>query len=149
MGEIDDGARTRNLVAPGISGPARWRQLSIGGLPLLVCLGDVLAEFQDREAAEKAKKAGPNDQIVMAAIGVGGQGTGIMKAAKGEGGSVKFVAVCDLDADHLKKAAKVVGNDCHQYDRLPRASSTRNISMPSRSEHLVDHWHRCSLQSPR
>jgi hypothetical protein len=80
--------------------------LSIGGLPLWYAR-DVLAEFQDREAAEKAKKAGPNDQIVMAAIGVGGQGTGIMKAAKGKAG-VKFVAVCDLDADHLKKAAKVV-----------------------------------------
>ena len=42
-------------------------------------------EQQDAQD-EKAKKAGPNDQIVMAAIGVGGQGTGIMKCGQEEAG---------------------------------------------------------------
>ena len=68
--------------------------LTVSGLPLWYAR-EVLAEQQERNVgSEKAKKAGPNDQIVMAAIGVGGQGTGIMKAAKGKPG-VKFVAVCD------------------------------------------------------
>ena len=82
--------------------------LTISGIPMWYAR-EVLAEQQQREAGtEKAKKAGPNDQIVMAAIGVGGQGTGIMNAAKGKKG-VKFVAVCDIDSDHVKKAAKKVG----------------------------------------
>ena len=49
-------------------------------------------------ACEEASRRGPNDQIVMGAIGVGGQGTGIMKWAKRKPG-VKFVAVCDVDAE--------------------------------------------------
>ncbi|MGA7501092.1 MAG: hypothetical protein WBX00_30540 [Isosphaeraceae bacterium] len=40
----------------------------------------------------KASRRGPNDQIVMGAIGVGRQGTGDMKWAKCKPG-VKFVAV--------------------------------------------------------
>jgi hypothetical protein len=88
--------------------------LTLSGLPLWYA-HEALAEQQERDvASEKAKKAGPNDQIVMAAIGVGGQGTGIMKAAKRKPG-VKFVAVCDLDSSHAKKAAKEIGKDCHEY----------------------------------
>ena len=55
--------------------------LTISGIPLWYAR-EVLAEQQERGVVtEKAKRAGPNDQIVMAAIGVGGQGTGIMNAA--------------------------------------------------------------------
>ena len=87
--------------------------LTLSGLPLWYAR-EVLAEEEQQNAqAEKAKKAGPNDQIVMAAIGVGGQGTGIMKAAKRKPG-VKFVAVCDIDAatprKRPRKSAKTATN---------------------------------------
>ncbi len=60
--------------------------LALSGLPLWYAR-EVLAEHEQQDAqAEKAKKAGPNDQIVMAAIGVGGQGTGIMKCGQEEAG---------------------------------------------------------------
>jgi myo-inositol 2-dehydrogenase / D-chiro-inositol 1-dehydrogenase len=54
--------------------------LTIGaGLPLWYAR-EVLAAQQERESTvRKASQRGPNDQIVMGAIGVGGQGTGDMK----------------------------------------------------------------------
>ncbi len=88
--------------------------LTVAGLPLWYSR-ELLAETEEQAAADaKQKKRGPNDRIVMAAIGVGGQGTGIMKWAKSKEG-VKFIAVCDLDAEHAKKAAKEVGKDCREY----------------------------------
>ena len=112
--------------------------LTIAGLPAWYAR-EVLAAEQDRTAAaEKNKKAGPNDQIVMAAIGIGGQGTGIMKWAKSKSG-VKFVAVCDLDAGHAKKAAKEIGKDCHEYKDF------RELLAKERPDAVtigtVDHWH--------
>ena len=74
----------------------------------------------------------------MAAIGVGGQGTGIMKWAKSKPG-VKFVAVCDLDADHRKKAAKVVGKDCHEYNDFRELLAKEKLDAVTIG--TVDHWH--------
>ena len=112
--------------------------LTISGIPLWYAR-EVMAEQQQRDVVnEKAKKAGPNDQIVMAAIGVGGQGTGIMKSAKGKPG-VKFVAVCDIDVDHAKKAAKVVGNDCHEYHDFRELLSREDLNAVTIG--TVDHWH--------
>jgi predicted dehydrogenase len=112
--------------------------LAISGIPLWYAR-EVLAEQQERSVVtEKAKKAGPNDQIVMAAIGVGGQGTGIMKAAKGKAG-VKFVAVCDIDASHAKEAAKEVGKDCHEYKDFRELLSREDLNAVTIG--TVDHWH--------
>src|SRR5262245_15095481 len=112
--------------------------LTIAGLPLWYAR-EVLAEAQERAAADqKAKTAGPNDQIVMAAIGVGGQGTGIMKWAKGKPG-VKFVAVCDIDADHRKKAAQEVGTDCRQYKDFRELLAKEQLDAVTIG--TVDHWH--------
>ncbi len=81
--ETNDDTRTRILVATGISrslagGPDACRPAA------LVRPRGCGWQSQEREAGErKARKRGPNDQIVMAAIGVGGQGTGIMKVGQG------------------------------------------------------------------
>src|SRR5436190_4861249 len=89
--------------------------LTLGaGLPLWYARQVLAAQDERESAASTARRRGPNDQIVMAAIGVGGQGTGDMKWAKRKP-SVKFVAVCDVDADRRKKAANVVGKDCRPY----------------------------------
>jgi predicted dehydrogenase len=112
--------------------------LTIAGLPSWYGR-EVLAAEQDRNAAaEKNRKAGPNDQIVMAAIGTGGQGTSIMNWAKGKSG-VKFVAVCDLDKGRCKKAASEIGKDCHEYKDF------RELLDKERPDAVtigtVDHWH--------
>jgi predicted dehydrogenase len=112
--------------------------LTLSGIPLWYAR-EVLAEQEQRDAqAEKAKKAGPNDQIVMAAIGVGGQGTGIMKWAKKKPG-VKFVAVCDIDSSHAKKAAKEVGNDCKEYHDFRELLTREDLNAVTIG--TVDHWH--------
>jgi predicted dehydrogenase len=112
--------------------------LTVAGLPLWYAR-EVMAEQQEREAAaQKAKKLGPNDQIVMAAIGVGGQGSGIMKTAKKKAG-VKFVAVCDLDDDRRKKAADQVGSDCHQYKDFRELLAKEQLDAVTIG--TVDHWH--------
>ncbi len=112
--------------------------LAAAGLPLWYAR-EVLAESRIELAAqEKAKKAGPNDQILMAAIGTGGQGTGIMKWAKSKAG-VKFVAVCDLDAARRKKAAHEIGKDCHEYKDFRELLAREKVDAVTVG--TVDHWH--------
>jgi predicted dehydrogenase len=74
----------------------------------------------------------------MGAIGVGGQGTGIMKWAKGKPG-VKFVAVCDVDAEPRKKAAAEVGKDCRQYGDFRELLAKEKLDAVTIG--TVDHWH--------
>jgi predicted dehydrogenase len=112
--------------------------LAIAGLPVWYAR-EVLAESQEQNAAdEKNKKAGPNDQIVMAAIGVGGQGSSIMRSARRRPG-VKYVAVCDVDAGHAKKAADSVGPDCKQYKDFREMLANEHLDAVTIG--TVDHWH--------
>ena len=74
----------------------------------------------------------------MGAIGVGGQGTGIMKWAMKKPG-VKFVAVCDVDAGRRKKAAEVVGKDCHEYADFRELLAKEKLDAVTIG--TVDHWH--------
>jgi predicted dehydrogenase len=112
--------------------------LAVAGLPLWYA-HEVLAESQERDAAaEKIKKAGPNDQIVMAAIGVGGQGTYVMKAAMKKPG-VKYIAVCDVDAGRAKEAAKEVGNHCREYKDFRELLAKEHLDAVTIG--TVDHWH--------
>ncbi len=106
------------------------------GLPLWYAR-DVLAADQEKEAASR-KRIGPNDTITMAAIGVGGQGTYIMKQAMKVKG-VKFVAVCDVDSKHCADAAKVVGDDCKQYKDFRELVEHKGLDAVTVG--TVDHWH--------
>ena len=122
-----------------VSWIARLAALTIGaGLPLWYAREILAAQDERESAASTARRRGPNDQIVMAAIGVGGQGTGDMKWAKGKP-SVKFVAVCDVDADRRKKAANVVGKDCRQYGDFRELLDKEKLDAVTIG--TVDHWH--------
>jgi predicted dehydrogenase len=98
---------------------------------------EVRAAEQEKEAAAP-RRIGPNDQIVMAAIGVGGRGTGIMKEAMRQKG-VRFVAVCDVDEEHRNRAAEAVGNGCAKYHDF-RELLARN-DLDAVTVGTVDHWH--------
>jgi predicted dehydrogenase len=112
--------------------------LTVGtGLPLWYAR-EVLANQEEKAAARKSRRRGPNDQIVMAAIGVGGQGTSIMKWAKGKP-NVKFVAVCDVDANRRKKGAKEVGKDCREYGDFRELLAKEQLNAVTIG--AVDHWH--------
>ena len=106
------------------------------GLPLWYAR-EALAADQEKEAAGR-KRIGPNDTITMGAIGVGGQGTYIMKQARGKKG-VKFVAVCDVDADRCADAAKVVGDGCKQYKDFRELVEHKGLDAVTVG--TVDHWH--------
>ena len=110
--------------------------LVAAGLPIWYAQ-QVLAEQQEK-AASAPKRIGPNDQIVMGAIGVGGQGTGIMKAAMKQAG-VKFVAVCDVDDERRDKAAGVVGGDCAKYHDFRELLDRKDLDAVTIG--TVDHWH--------
>ncbi len=104
------------------------------GLPLWYAR-EVAAEQSEKEADTRR---GPNDQIDLAAIGVGGQGTGIMKWAKRKP-NVKFVAVCDVDANRRKKAAAEVGKGCREYADFRELLDKEKLDAVTVG--TVDHWH--------
>jgi predicted dehydrogenase len=113
--------------------------LTIGaGLPAWYAREVVAGQEEKQAEARKAGRRGPNDTLVMGAIGVGGQGTGIMKWAKGKPG-VKFVAVCDVDESHRKKAAGEVGKDCRTYGDFREMLEKEKLDAVTIG--TVDHWH--------
>ncbi len=112
--------------------------LMAAGLPAWYAREVAAAAQAQAPADAKAAKSGANDQIVMAAIGTGGQGTGIMKWAKSKPG-VKFVAVCDLDDERRKKAAGVIGKDCREYKDFRELLAKEHVNAVTIG--TVDHWH--------
>ncbi len=114
--------------------------LTAAGLPVWYAR-NVLADEQEQDAKER-KHIGPNDEIVMAAIGVGGQGTHIMKDAMGKK-EVRFVAVCDVDSSHRDKAAaevnKKYSGECRKYNDFRDLLEREKLDAVTIG--TVDHWH--------
>ena len=106
------------------------------GLPLWYAQR-VLADEQEKEAKSR-RKIGPNDTITIGAIGVGGQGLGITKWASKQPG-VKVVAVCDVDAGRLDKAAKEIGGDPTKYKDFRELVDRKDLDAVTIG--TVDHWH--------
>ncbi len=85
----------------------------------------------------------PSDRVVMAGIGFGMMGIPNMEAFL-EKDEVQWVAVCDLDENHLKRARDIVsqkyGNqDCavyRDYRELYQRSDIDAVSIA-----VPDHWH--------
>ena len=91
----------------------------------------------------RARAFGANDRIVMAGIGMGGQGRGDLGGFLGFN-EVQVVAVCDVVAAHRAQAKQMVdgryGNkDCKEYGDFQEV-----ISRPDIDAVLIatpDHWH--------
>ncbi len=111
--------------------------LTLGaGLPAWFAREALAAE--EEKAARAKKPVSPNNEIVMGAIGTGGQGTGIMNAARSKKG-VRFVAVCDVDAGRRANAARIVGKDCQEYKDFRELLARKDINAVTIG--TPDHWH--------
>jgi predicted dehydrogenase len=115
--------------------------LAIAGLPAWYA-----REVFALEARDDDKKPGANDKIVLGAIGIGSpqsRGRAIaddaLKAGK-EG--VKYVAVCDVDARHVKRATedmKKRNQDVEGYDDFRKLLDRKDIDAVTIA--VPDHWH--------
>ena len=84
---------------------ARWSAaLTVGACLPAWYARQVLADEQEKEVAAR-KRLGPNDQIILGAVGVGRQGVSIMKQAMSKPG-VKVVAVCDVDSEPSREGRR-------------------------------------------
>jgi len=88
-------------------------------------------------------KPAPGNRVTLGCIGVGWQGGSNLKDFL-EDPNVQVVAVCDIDADHLKEAkqtvdAKYGNDDCATYHFYEEVIARTDIDALSLG--LPDHWH--------
>lgn len=87
----------------------------------------------------RAGAVAPNSKVRLACIGLGGQGTGNMRALMGDE-RVQVVAVCDVDGQHREAAAKIAGlkeGDTYRDFREVLARSDVDAVMNA----TPDFWH--------
>ncbi len=94
-------------------------------------------------ALGKTNRLAPSNRIVMAGIGFGMMGFPNMEAFLGKD-EVQWVAVCDVDRNHLAEAKSMVdlkyGNgDCKAYTDFRELCLRRDIDAVSIA--VPDHWH--------
>lgn len=78
----------------------------------------------------------PSEQLTRAVIGVGGMGMGHVKSINT---SCKLLAVCDVDAAHLRNAVQAGGPDCKGYRDFREVLERKDIDIV----HIPTppHWH--------
>jgi predicted dehydrogenase len=94
-------------------------------------------------ALGKSGAVAPSDRVVTACIGTGWQGGNNVNSILEEPGA-QLVAVCDIDADHLKLAldtvnAKYGNKDCKAYHLYEEVLDRKDIDAVVLS--VPDHWH--------
>ncbi len=94
-------------------------------------------------ALGKTNRPAPSNRIVMAGIGFGMMGFPNMEAFLGKD-EVQWVAVCDVDRNHLAEAKDMVDlkyghGDCAVYTDFRELSLRRDIDAVSIA--VPDHWH--------
>jgi predicted dehydrogenase len=85
----------------------------------------------------------PSERVVVGAIGLGWQGPGNMKGFLANK-DVQFVAVCDVDQNHLKQAKAMVdqrydNSDCATYAHFEDLLACKDLDAVMIA--LPDHWH--------
>jgi predicted dehydrogenase len=86
----------------------------------------------------------PSDRIVIGSIGTGSQGMSNMRDFLRLKDAVRFVAVCDVDANRLAKAKETVDNankskDCRTYGDFREFLDKEKLDAVAIA--LPDHWH--------
>jgi predicted dehydrogenase len=94
------------------------------------------------QAAPQVTPAGPNDQIVLGMIGVGGMGTARLKGFL-QHGDVRIGALCDVDTRHLDRAVSMV--DTARGYKPKAVKDYRRVLDDREIDAIVvvtpDHWH--------
>ncbi|MBP7568970.1 MAG: Gfo/Idh/MocA family oxidoreductase [Acidobacteria bacterium] len=111
--------------------------------PLAVAGAALAPTIVKASALGRGGAVAPSDRIVMAGIGFGMQGPGNMRSFLGKD-EVQWVAVCDLDDDHLQAARRTVnekyGNeDCATYKDYRELYARGDLDAVSIA--VPDHWH--------
>lgn len=104
----------------------------------------VIPEIIPANVLGKEGSLPPSDRVVMGAIGTGSQGMSNMRDFLKLKDQVRFVAVCDVDALHLKAAKEVVdvankATDCRSYSDFREFMAKEKLDAVSIA--LPDHWH--------
>ena len=104
----------------------------------------VLPQIIPSTALGMGGKLSPSNRIVMATIGTGSQGTGNMRELLKLKGQFQFVALCDVDKNHLEAARSMVNkannnNDCRTYGDFRELLAKEKLDAVSIA--LPDHWH--------
>jgi predicted dehydrogenase len=89
-------------------------------------------------------KTAPSDRIVMGCIGTGSQGTSNLMDFLKLKDMARFVAVCDVDANHLANAKNIIdkannNKDCRSYGDFREFLDKEKLDAVSIA--LPDHWH--------
>ena len=77
-----------------------------------------------------------NDRPLIGAIGVGGRGSGIMRAASRFG---DVVAVCDVDRKHAERAKAAMGGKPDVYGDYRKLLERTDVDVITNG--TPDHWH--------
>ena len=89
-------------------------------------------------AQTTARPAGANERVTLGFIGVGGQGTALLKMAL-EAKVFDVAAVCDVDTTHAQRAAALVGGNVREYPDFRRVLDQKDIDAVVVA--VPDHWH--------
>jgi len=137
MSPIKLGLSRRGFISSSVAG------LTAAGLPLWFAnhmTTSVLAAQQ-----EAAKTRNPNDQLQLGWIGIGSPSSRALQVYDSTRGfkQLKHVAVCDVDARHLYRAAVKFRDDNkfepHQYSNYREVISRDDIDVVVVA--TPDHWH--------
>jgi len=87
-------------------------------------------------SSAQRKPQSANDKLNVAAIGVGGRGSGIGRQAAQRG---NMVACCDVDQKHAEKFAAGFGGKCRIYHDYRKLLEWKDIDLVTIG--TPDHWH--------
>ena len=121
--------------------------LAAAGLPIMASkVAEASADdyFGRPKPSASARSIGPNDTIQFGVIGPGGSKGGYRMGlgdARGIAGidGCKFVAVCDVDSQHLSEALNEFGPDCKGYKDFRELLARKDIDAVVIG--TPDHWH--------
>jgi len=91
----------------------------------------------------KTNSISPSNRITMGSIGVGGRGKQVMRSLMGQPGC-HMLAVCDVDADRLNEARKIVNEQYGNADCAAYADFRRLLARTDIDAVLIaspDQWH--------
>ena len=83
-------------------------------------------------------RPGANDRLVVGHVGIGGMGRGHLNFVTGRS-DIQSGALCDVDANHLKTASEIAGEDVPTYNDYRHVLDRNDLDAVIIAS--PDHWH--------